>query len=125
MSQNNYPAASIGGIFTLTAPASQASTVTGSAVDLAALDLQGNVEITQAVGDVTGTITGKIQDSADGSTGWADISGAAFTAVTAANDTQRLTINATSVRRYIRYVGTIVTGPAVVSVTGSGIPKSV
>lgn len=125
MSQNNFPAASVSGLFTLSNAASQASTVTGAAVDLMALDLQGNLEITQQVGAVTGSITGKIQDSADGSTGWADLPGAAFTAVSSANNTQRIAINAQATRGYIRYVGTIATGPAVVAVTGSGVPKSV
>lgn len=103
--------------------ASQASTVTGSALNIAALDWEGLFEVTQNVGAVTGSIAGKIQDSADGSTGWADLPDGAFAAASSANNTQRLVIDAQSTRGYIRYVGTIVTGPAVVSVTASGAPK--
>jgi hypothetical protein len=35
-----------------------------------------------------------------------------------------LTITPGQVRRYVRYVGTIVTGPQVVSVTLSGVKKT-
>jgi len=121
---SNYPSASAGSVQALLAPASQAATVTGSAFNIAALNWDGQIEITQNVGAVTGSITGKIQDSADGSTGWADVSGAAFTAATAAG-VQRITFEAGATAGYIRYVGTIVTGPAVVGVTASGVPKNV
>lgn len=123
MSILNYPTAST--TFALSNAASQASTVTGSAVQLTASDYEGRIEITQNIGAVTGSITGKIQDSADGSTGWADVAGATFTAVSSANNTQRISLSPGETRGYIRYVGTIVTGPALVAVTGSGIPKSV
>jgi hypothetical protein len=103
--------------------ASQASTVTGAALNIAAMDWEGLFEVTQNVGAITGSITGKIQDSADGSTGWADVTDATFAAVSAANNTQRLVIDAKATRGFIRYVGTIVTGPALVSVTASGAPK--
>lgn len=101
--------------------ASNASTVTGSAVDLQ--DYNSPVLIVQNHGVSTGTLDGKIQDSADGSTGWADISGAAFAQSTTTADVKMLTITPGQVRRYIRYVGTIVTGPQVLSVTLSGVKK--
>lgn len=121
---SNFPSASAGSVQALLAPASQASTVTGSAVNIKAQDWNGQIEITQNVGAVTGSITGKIQDSADGSIGWADIAGATFTAATGAG-VQRIVLNAEATAGYIRYVGTIVTGPAVVGVTASGVPKNV
>ena len=121
---HRFPAASISGLITLSNAASQASTVTGSAVNLMTPDIDGLMEITQNIGAVTGSITGKIQDSADGSTGWADLTGATFTQVSSANNTQRIVIDARATRGYIRYVGTIVTGPALVAVTGSGVPKT-
>lgn len=122
---HNFPSASAGTVRALSNSASQASTVTGSALEIRALDWNGNIEITQNIGAVTGSITGKIQESVDGSTGWADIAGAAFTAVSSANDTQRIVIPAEATAGFIRYVGTIVTGPAVVAVTASGVPKNV
>lgn len=109
--------------YALSHAASQAITVTGAALNLLTDDLE-EVIVTQNVGAVTGSITGKIQDSADGSTGWADY-GAALTAVGSANNVQTLKVIPSQTRGYIRYVGTIVTGPAVVSVTVLGLKKSI
>lgn len=107
----------------LSASASQASTVTGAAVDL--IDYDAPVAIVQSHGTGTGTLDGKIQDSADGSTGWADVTGAAFSQSTTTADVKVLALNPKSVKRYIRYVGTIVTGPQNVAVALVGIKKSV
>ena len=121
MSQFNF--ASGATVLHLSASASQASTVTGSAVDL--LDYEGGVAIVQSHGTGTGTLDGKIQDSADGSTGWADVSGAAFTQSTTTADVKVLALNPKQVKRHIRYVGTIVTGPQNVAVVLVGVKKSV
>lgn len=79
---------------------------------------EGDIAIIQSTGVVTaGTIVGKIQEATDGSgTGAADISGATFTSVGTStdNDVQKLVIRNTA--GYIRYVGTITTGPALVGV---------
>mgnify|MGYP000892676646 CR=1 FL=1 len=121
MSMFNYASAAT--CLSLSASASQASTVTGSAVDL--LDYEGGVAIVQNHGTGTGTLDGKIQDSPDGSTGWADISGAVFSQSTTTADCKILAINPKQVKRYIRYVGTIVTGPQNVSVQLVGVKKRV
>jgi hypothetical protein len=87
-------------------PRTATSTVTGSAVDLITGD--GRCFAVQQVGTVSGTsptLAGKIQESADGSTGWADIAGATFTTVTATDNVQAITFDRT--QRYVRYVGTI------------------
>ena len=87
--------------------AARTSTVTTSAVDL--MGYIGKVAVIQQVGTVSGTtptLDGKIQDSADGSTGWTDISVTA-TQVTAADNQQVLSVDTRVARRYIRYVGTI------------------
>lgn len=107
----------------LVASGSQASTVTGSAVDL--LDYEGPVFVIQNHGTGTGTLDGKLQDSADGSTGWADVSGLTFTQSTTTADIKSLAVDPRSVRRYIRYVGTIVTGPQNVAVQLAGMKKTV
>jgi hypothetical protein len=122
---SNFPHASKGTVRALANAASQAATVTGAALNIASLDWEGQVEITQNIGAVTGSITGKVQESADGSTDWLDVADAAFTAVTVANNTQRIVINAGATRGWIRYVGTIVTGPALAAVTASAVPKNV
>ncbi len=98
----------LGNFILVSKPDRETSTVTGAAVDLNGYI--GGLEIYQSVGTVSGTsptLDGKIQDSADGSTGWADISGETWTQVTASDANQAITISADSAKRYIRYVGTI------------------
>jgi hypothetical protein len=121
MSHYNY--ASSATASSLSAAASQASTVTGAAFDL--LDYEGAVAIVQNHGLGTGTLDGKIQDSADGSTGWADVTGAVFTQSTTTADSKVIALQAKQCKRYIRYVGTIVTGPHLLGVSLIGLKKSV
>ena len=63
----------------------------------------------------TGTVDVKVQESADGSTGWADITGAAFVQVTVANDQAiyqgRIRMTPTR-KRYLRAYGTVGTDVA-------------
>lgn len=55
----------------------------------------------------------KIQESANGTSGWTDVTGAAFTEVTAtADSTQTLYIEKNAVKRYLRAVGDV-TGSSV------------
>lgn len=107
----------------LSASASQASTVTGSAVDITGYDAP--LVVIQSHGTGTGTLDGKIQDSADGSTGWTDVSGAAFTQRTTTAAVDSLVIDPRAVKRYIRYVGTIGTGPQNVGVVAVGIKRNI
>jgi len=119
MSQFNFaPGATA---MTLSASASQASTVTGAAVNLSGYDTP--IVIVQSHGTGTGTLDGKIQDSADGSTGWADVTGATFSQSTTTADVKILSLYPKSTKGYIRYVGTIVTGPQNVAVVAAGIKK--
>lgn len=119
MSQYNFAALSTA--LVLAPAASQASTFTSAAVDLIEYDQPMVIE--QNHGTSTGTLDGKLQDSADGTTGWADIAGAAFAQSTTTPDVQKIALNAGNNRRFIRYVGTIVTGPQVFSVTAIGVKK--
>ncbi|HND52536.1 MAG TPA: hypothetical protein PLV92_09075 [Pirellulaceae bacterium] len=109
MSGRNFITAAISTAgFILSAPATRTTTVTGAAVDI--LNVDGPMLVVQHVGTVTGTtptLDGKLQDSADGSTGWADITGATFTQVTASDNLQAIKLEASEVKRYVRYVGTI------------------
>ncbi|MGA0208264.1 MAG: hypothetical protein ACO3LT_10805 [Ilumatobacteraceae bacterium] len=116
----------LGNAVLVTKPDRETSTVTGTAVDIR--QYFGKLELFQAVGTVSGTsptLDGKIQDSADGSTGWGDVSGATFTQVTASDDEQSITISADSSKGYIRYVGTIAgTSPSFdLAVVGFGQQK--
>ena len=88
-------------------PDTKSSTVTGSAIDMVTAD--GPCFAIQQVGEFSATsLAGVVQESADGSTGWAAISGAAFAAVTAENNVQVITFRRSA--RYLRYVGTITGG---------------
>jgi len=105
---------------------SAANTAAATSGYIDARDYEGDIVILQYIGAVTGSITGKIQDATDNSgTGVADLAGATFTAVSSANDLQKITIPAGSHRGWIRYVGTIVTGPALTAVCLLARPKIV
>lgn len=122
MSQFNFPGNAT--VTALLASASCANTAaaTGSGVDLK--DYEGPVVIVQNHGTGTGTLDGKIQDSADNSS-FADVAGLTFAQSTTTDDIQSLVVQSKQVRRYIKYVGTIVTGPQVVGVSMTGVKKSV
>ncbi len=88
--------------------AARTTTVNGSAVDLLNYDGSIKAVLESAAGTGTSpTMDVKIQDSADGSTGWADVSGATFTQVTTAVSLQSLSLNTRGMKRYIRAVATI------------------
>ena len=98
---------------------------TGTAVDIT--EYEGYLMVTQNVGTVAaGTIVGKLQhgDESNGSDA-ADITGATFTSVGTATDesSQVIAIPVNGLKKYLRYVGTIVTGAAVVGVTAVGCKK--
>lgn len=92
----------------VSAPAANTATVTSAGVDM--LAYEGSALAVQQVGVVSGTNPtwdGKFQDSADNSTGWADIAGATFAQVTATGNIQAIAIDVQACKRYVRYVGTI------------------
>lgn len=63
----------------------------------------------------SGTVDYKIQESADGSTGWADVTGAAITQLTASDGKARIAINCEKTKRYLRAVLTIGTAASQVA----------
>ena len=96
------------------AAGSAVATVTGSTIDTAGYD---EACVVLAVGNVAsgGTLNVKVQDSADASS-WADLAGAAFTAVADTGDNQvqigMLKLNGNLTRRYIRIIGVVATAAA-------------
>jgi len=113
----------------LLTPADKANTAaaTGTGIDITGYE--GYMLVTQQVGVVTaGTIVGKLQSctAADG-TGAVDITGAVFTSNGTSTDvtTETICIKVDGLQQYLRYVGTIVTGPAVVGVSAVGTKKYV
>lgn len=113
--------------FPLHPTATETTTFTGATTNIADLkDFDGDIQIILDSGAAasSGTMTGKIQDSADGSTGWADVTGGGFTAVAQAASKQVLTVNRDGIKRYIRFVGTIASsGTTTYSVNGYGLKK--
>lgn len=115
---------------TLLAPANAANTAgaTGLGVDIR--PYEGDLMVTSSVGVVTGgTIAGKLQacSAADG-TGAEDITGATFTTVSTSNDPliEKITVSCDALpaaKPFLRYIGTVVTGPAQVSVVLHARPK--
>jgi hypothetical protein len=108
--------------------AAATANATGTAVDIR--KYEGDLMITEMVGVVTGgTITGKLQACSDaGGTGAEDITGATFTQAGTATDERAIKITWDSntlpaAKQFIRYVGTIVTGPAQVAVVMHARPK--
>ena len=96
-------------VFAAAPPAALTAALTGDPVDLVSAD--GPCFAVQQVGAFSEgpTWTGTIEQSANGSTGWAAVAGAAFAAVGGSNDTQ--VIRFTRTARYVRYKATV---------TGSG-----
>lgn len=85
--------------------------LTGPSIDTAGFSEAAVVLAVGAAG--AGTCDVKVQDSADGSTGWADVSGAAFTQVTGSDDNTvqigMLKLDGNTVRRHIRISSTVAT----------------
>lgn len=107
------------------APAAATSTVTSAGVDMLAYEGTASFIVdTGAVSGTTPTLDSKLQDSADNSTGWADISGATA-AQRVATGVDKIDCDVQASRRYVRYVGTIAgTSPSFLTgVTVLGVKK--
>lgn len=113
--------------FPLHPVASETATFTGAGAniaDLAAFEGDLQILLDSSAAAASGTMTGVIQDSADGSTDWQPVTGGAFTVVAQAVSRQVLTINSDNIRRFIRFVGTIAaSGTTNYSVVGCGLTK--
>lgn len=113
--------------FPLHPVAQETTTFTGATTNIADLkDFEGDIQILLDAGAAggSGTMTGAIEHSADGSTSWAAVTGGGFTAVAQSASKQVLTLNSDNLRRYIRFVGTIASsGTTTYSVQGYGLKK--
>lgn len=95
--------------------AANTAAATSGWIDCAAY--KGDLVFIVNTGAVTGSMVGKLQSATDsGGTGAADITGATHTSISTANQTRKIVIPATTAR-YIAYIGTVTTGPILVSVT--------
>ena len=108
----------------LLSPVSAANTAAATSAWVDCRDAQGDIMFVNQVGALTGSLVWTIEHASDaGGTGSAAITPneGAYAAVTA-NSVQKRSIPANACRGFVRCVGTIVTGPAVVaaSVTRRG-----
>jgi hypothetical protein len=115
-------------VVSLLTTGSKAATANATGTGVLVAPYEGDLMVTQVVGVITGTLDGKLQQCDDSSgTNAEDITGATFTQVTTSNDdpnVQTCIIGAGSLTRpYLRYVGTIGTGPSLVGVTLHSRPK--
>jgi len=84
------------------------ASVNGAAIDVKDFDKRIIFILSSAIMSAADTLDVKIQDSADGATGWADVAGAVFTQVTdAAALFEKIFLDTESTRRYLRVVCTI------------------
>lgn len=82
-----------------------------AAVDVSAFHGIGKLVLDSSAMGSAGNSVVKLQDSADGSTNWTDVTGAAFAAVTAAAAShQEITLNTDKLRKFVRVVNTITGG---------------
>jgi hypothetical protein len=106
-------------------PASAANTAAATSAWIDVRAAEGDVVFTNQVGALTGSITWTIEDATDGSgTGAAAMTplDGAYSAG-AANQVQKRSISANTCRGWVRCVGTIVTGPALVAANIKYHPK--
>ena len=104
--------------------ANTAAATQGTGTDISAYE--GVLTFIEDVGTITGTLAGKIVTSANSNlTSSTDVG--TFTARTTSNDNEVavLQVNCSALQQYVGYVGTIVTGPALISVTVTGSLKYV
>ena len=107
-------------------PISAANTAAATSAWIDVREAEGDIVFTNQMGVLTaGSLTWTIEDATDGSgTGAAGITpNEGAYAAGASNQIQKRTLNASAVRGWVRCVGTIVTGPALVGVHIAYHPK--
>ena len=108
-------------------PVSAANTAAATSGWTDVREAEGDVVFTNQVGALTGSITWTIEHASDsGGTGAAAITpNEGAYAAGAANQVQKRTVNASAVAGWVRCVGTIVTGPALVGASLMYRPKNI
>jgi len=109
-------------------PRSAANSADATGSFIAVAPIEGSMVITQQTGAITGTLAGTIE-TAEAANGLNNLAltpddGSAFTSVSGANNTQKKVFNARQNRGYIKYIGTVGTGPVLLAVLIEGRPKT-
>jgi hypothetical protein len=122
----NNEAQAAGGALLLS-PVSAANTAAATSGWVDARAAQGDILFTNQVGALTGSITWTIEHatSAGGANAAAITPNEGAYAAGAANQVQRRSVSANAIGGWVRCVGTIVTGPALVAASIAFRPKSV
>ena len=94
--------------------AANTAAATSASFDLSTAGLEGVMALLINTGAITGTLDVKIQDSADNSV-FADVTGLTASQISTANQSRIIVFDERSVRRYIKVVGVVATGPVLVS----------
>ena len=102
---------------------SAANTAAASSAAIDMLGYEGVVEFIVQTGAITGTLDLKLQDCDTSGGTYADVSGATAAQVTAANKLSSIKVDVRNVRRFIKLVGTVVTGPVLISAIVCGAKK--
>ena len=111
---------------TLLSPVSAAATVNATSAWVDVRESVGDIMVVVNMGALTGSLTWTIEHANDGAGtgGVAIVPNEGAYAAGAAKSTQKRTISANACRGLIRCVGTIVTGPALVSASASARPRN-
>lgn len=106
-------------------PVSAANTAAATSAWIDARDAEGDVVLLNQVGALTGSITWTVEHASDsGGTGAVAITpNEGAYAAGAANQVQKRTLPAGAIQGFVRCVGTIATGPALVAVSILYRPK--
>lgn len=107
----------------LLAAVSAANTAAATSLGIDLTGYEGVAQVIVNTGAITGTLDPKLQDSADNSS-FADVTGLTAAQVTTASQARVISFDVRNVRRYIRFIGTIVTGPVLVSATLNAFKKA-
>jgi hypothetical protein len=105
-----------------------ANTAQATSAFVAVPAAEGCLVFTQAVGAITGTLAGALE-TAEAANGLNNVAmvpddGSNFASVSAANNVQKKVVDARKNKGYIKYIGTVGTGPVNASVTVEGRPKT-
>jgi hypothetical protein len=121
---NNEASAAIAINLLASISAANTAGATGAWTDLNAIPLEGYVLFLLNVGALTGSLAAVIQDADDKiGTNLATVSNGTF-AASVANTPQKAVVLRTAMRRWVRVLGTVVTGPVVLSATALCRAKS-
>lgn len=108
----------------LLAPLSAAATANATSSGFDTQGWEGPMKVVVATGAITGTMTPKIQDSDVIGSGYADVPGLSAAVVSTADQVREIDIPAGRVKRFIRLVGTIATGPVLIGAVVVGKKKT-